>query len=626
MNVVITGGTGFIGSRLALRALEEGHSVRVLGQENTPAESRNRALLEEQGAEVQLVSVTDRAAVSAAIAGADWVFHLAAAQHEANVPDQHFWDVNVEGVKNVVDACIAAQVKRLVHGSTIGVYGSALDGPLDEASPVRPDNIYGKTKLEGERLVLSYKDQLPVVVIRISETYGPGDFRLLKLFKAIQKGAFFLIGDGKNLHHLIYVDDLIEGFLQAAASEAAAGHVYVLAGREVLTTREMVETVAQALHTRVPSVSVPMTPVLGAAVAMETILRPLGIQPPLHRRRMDFFRKSFQFSNHRAKEAFGFDPQTTFAEGVERTIQWYQENGHLPGGRGHKRHGAGARNGSNGHAPATPTASGNGFPMLAPEMEAEMQPYHTALEGLAISSQDLAAQMEPFDSFWEGPDDVESGYAKFGQFYRVNYLPYVPADREAKILVISCGPGYFVNLLREEGYTNVLGIDSDAEKVAYGRQRGLPCQQARAFEFLQSAPAESYDVIICEQELNHLTKREMVAFLNLCRRALVMNGALLVHGLNGANPITGAEALAQNFDHFNTFTAYSLEQVLEYCGFDRIAVFPLNLYVFYSNPFTYAAMVWAGLNSLIFRLNFMLYGKHNKLFTKKIAAVCRRGT
>ncbi|MCP4422882.1 MAG: class I SAM-dependent methyltransferase [Chloroflexi bacterium] len=234
--------------------------------------------------------------------------------------------------------------------------------------------------------------------------------------------------------------------------------------------------------------------------------------------------------------------------------------------------------------------------------------------------QKLTARLEPFDSFWEGPEDVEKGYKRFGQFYRVNYLPHVPADKNANILVISCGPGYFVNLLNEAGYANVLGIDSFPDKIEHAQNKGLNCQTAVAFPFLAET-TEQFDVVICEQELNHLTKDEMVAFLNLCRDKMSDNGALIVHGLNGANPITGAEALAQNFDHFNTFTDYSLRQVLTYCGFERVNVFPLNLYVFYTNPFNYVAWLVAGLLSLIFRFGFVLYGKKNKIFTKKIAAV-----
>ena len=235
----------------------------------------------------------------------------------------------------------------------------------------------------------------------------------------------------------------------------------------------------------------------------------------------------------------------------------------------------------------------------------------------------LTARIEPFDSFWEGPEDVESGYKKFGQFYRVNYLEYVPTNKQSRILVVSCGPGYFVNLLHEEGYTNIVGIDSFSGKIQFAQAKGLNCQTVEAIPFLKDSP-EPFDVIICEQELNHLTKDEIIMFLNLCWNKLSQNGALIVHGLNGANPITGAEALAQNFDHFNTFTEYSLRQVLTYCGYDHISVIPLNLYVFYSNPFNYIAWFIAGLLTLIFRFGFILYGKHNRIFTKKIAAVCQK--
>lgn len=235
----------------------------------------------------------------------------------------------------------------------------------------------------------------------------------------------------------------------------------------------------------------------------------------------------------------------------------------------------------------------------------------------------LTARIEPFDSFWEGPEDVAKGYKQFGQFYRVNYLPHVPDNKQAHILVISCGPGYFVNLLHEQGYTNVLGIDSFADKIQHAQAKGLNCQTAAAFPFLENSDTP-FDMIICEQELNHLTKDEMVMFLKLCWDKLNSNGTLIVHGLNGANPITGAETLAQNFDHFNTFTEYSLRQVLAYCGYGRIHVFPLNLYVFYNNPFNYVAWFIAWGLSWTFRVGFILYGKKNKLFSKKIAAVCQK--
>ena len=96
----------------------------------------------------------------------------------------------------------------------------------------------------------------------------------------------------------------------------------------------------------------------------------------------------------------------------------------------------------------------------------------------------LAARLEPFDSYWQAPADVEQGYSKFAAYYRANYLPHLPADRHARILVVSCGPGYLVSLLREAGYDNLVGIDSDPEKIAHARRHGLPCETAEAFGYI----------------------------------------------------------------------------------------------------------------------------------------------
>jgi nucleoside-diphosphate-sugar epimerase len=328
MRVLITGGTGFIGSRLALRYLRDGYSVRVLGQENNPTEGANRRAIEREGAEVVLGSVTQFELVKDLADDVDIMFHLAAAQHEMNVPDQHFREVNVAGTRNVLEAGASAAVKRIVHGSTIGVYGAA-EGPIDETTECRPDNIYGKTKLEGERLALSFVGKVPVVAIRIPEAYGAGDRRLLKLFKAIDRGTFFVIGSGKNLHHPIFIDDLVDGLRSAATVPGAVGEIILLAGKDAVTTTEMVTAVAHALGKKSPRLRAPMFPFAAAATTMEFVLRPLGVQPPLHRRRLDFFRKSFTLSPEKARDLLHFSPSVGFAEGARRTAVWYRESGLL---------------------------------------------------------------------------------------------------------------------------------------------------------------------------------------------------------------------------------------------------------------------------------------------------------
>jgi nucleoside-diphosphate-sugar epimerase len=329
MNILITGGTGFIGSRLALRCLERGDDVRVLGQANTPAEEEHRQLLESSGAAITLASVTDPERVLDVLQGVDIVYHLAAAQHEANVPDQRFWDVNVTGTRNLLEASLKADVKRFIYGSTIGVYGGGGQGPIGEASPLQPEHVYGVTKLAAENLVLSVQHKIPVVIIRISETYGPGDHRLLKLFRAIKTRMFFVIGSGANMHHLIYIDDLVDGLFLSATVEEAVGKTFVLAGNEPITTNEMVTTIADHLGVPTRRFRVPLFPFLMGAALLETILRPLGIQPPLHRRRMDFFRKSFAFSLEQPAQTLGFTPRYSFHQGVAETVRWYTKMGHL---------------------------------------------------------------------------------------------------------------------------------------------------------------------------------------------------------------------------------------------------------------------------------------------------------
>jgi nucleoside-diphosphate-sugar epimerase/2-polyprenyl-3-methyl-5-hydroxy-6-metoxy-1,4-benzoquinol methylase len=604
MRVLITGGTGFIGSRLTEVCRRAGHEVTALGQANTPAEAANVERLERAGARVVNASVADPDALEPALAGAEVVFHLAAAQHEMNVPDAHFRRVNVEGTRNVLDAALRQGVRRVVHGSTIGVYGS-VDGVIDEDTPCRPDNIYGVTKLEGERLALSYGDRVELVVVRIPEAYGPGDRRLLKLFRAIERGKFINIGPGQNLHHPMYVDDLTAALLSLALHPEAPGKVFLLAGREAVSTNDMVVAVAAAVDTAAPKLRLPLAPLLGVATLMEVTLRPLGIQPPLHRRRMDFFRKTFSLRPTRAAE-LGIVPHTSFREGARATAEWYRAAGLL------RRHdGAGP-------IESRLTSSPGSGAMRSTVTPTDASPLiDTALDDV------LAAQMEPFDSFWEAPTNIEKGYRTFGAFYRHNYLRWIPKDRSARILVISCGPGYFVNLLRREGYANVVGIDSFPDKVAFATRHGLDCRVARAFGFLTASPSP-WDVIIAEQELNHLTKEEILRFMTLCRDKLSEGGTVIVHAINGAHPIVGSESRWGNFDHYNAWTQYSLHQVLEHTGYQDIRVFPLNLYVFWTNPFNYVALAWDTLLRFFFLICFKMVGKSNTLFSKKIGAVGRK--
>ncbi len=327
MTTLITGGTGFIGSRLALDYANRGEPVRILAKINNDTEQFRHDEVAKAGVEMIIGDMCDPDTTGKAMKGVKTLYHLAAAQHEANVDDDYFRRNNVDGTQTVLDAAVDAKVERVVHSSTIGVYGKMDEGHVHDRTPLFPDNIYGQTKLDGEHLVRSYMDRLQLAIVRTSETYGPGDFRLLKLFKGIKSKKFFMIGKGENLHHVLYIDDLIEGLRRAATAEEAIGETFVIPGHRPVSTQEMVDGISEALGTSGPKIRVPLPLMMGAAKICEDICRPIGIQPPLHRRRMNFFIKSFKFSGENVRQKLDFEAKTDFNEGAKRTAKWYQDIG-----------------------------------------------------------------------------------------------------------------------------------------------------------------------------------------------------------------------------------------------------------------------------------------------------------
>lgn len=328
--ILITGATGFIGSRLAQRLLARNADLVLLGRLRNEVEQNRAADLRQLGLTVKEVDLTSEP-LEPVVVGVERVIHLAAAQHEANQAESYFERVNVGGTRRLLEASTQAGVRRFVYGSTIGVYGQALDGEISEHSRVAPDNHYGRTKLAAEQVVRDYGDRIETSIARISETYGPGDYRLLKLFSGIRKGIFLMIGSGDNLHQLVYVDDLVDGLYELATSDKTVGRTIVLAGDEIVTTKDMCRHIAAAVKRDLRGIRLPLFPFMVAAVVFEQTLGRVGIQPPLHRRRLDFFRKSFFFSPAERNRLLQWRPVVTFAEGAERAADWYRTTGLLSG-------------------------------------------------------------------------------------------------------------------------------------------------------------------------------------------------------------------------------------------------------------------------------------------------------
>jgi nucleoside-diphosphate-sugar epimerase len=324
--VLVTGSTGFTGGHLCERLAREGYAVRALVRDPNRCAALRRC-----GVEIALGDLRDAKSLQQATAEMDVVYHIAALFRPENVSRQEMWEVNVQGTKNLLDAALKSGVQRFVHCSTVGVHGDIKKPPADEETPYGPGDHYQESKTEGERVVLHYmaEGRLPIVVFRPGGIYGPRDLRFLKLIKAIKHGRFVMLGAGKVMYQMIYVDDLVDGILRCGTKENAIGNVYILTGEGAVTLNQLVQVVAEVLGVSVPRLHFPVAPVYLAGLLCEVICKPLGINPPLYRRRVDFFRKSRCFDISKARRELGFQPRMDLKAGMQLTVDWYRKEGLL---------------------------------------------------------------------------------------------------------------------------------------------------------------------------------------------------------------------------------------------------------------------------------------------------------
>jgi nucleoside-diphosphate-sugar epimerase len=326
MRVLVTGATGFTGGHLAGYLAARGDQVRALVRDPNGAAALGRA-----GIEAVAGDLRDRSSLAAAVGGVEVVYHVAAIYREAGLAPREFQAVNADAVGALVEVAAAAGARRVVHCSTVGVHGDVERPPANEDAPLRPGDIYQETKLEGEHRArdASARTGLPVVIVRPTGIYGPGDRRLLKLFRGVARRRFVTLGRGEIFYHLTHIDDLVEGFRLCGEHPAAAGRTYILAGPEVTTLNELVELIAAEAGVRPPGLHLPVWPFWMAGAACEAVCVPLGIEPPIYRRRVDFFTKSRAFDTTRARAEIGYAPAVGLREGIRRTLAWYREQGWL---------------------------------------------------------------------------------------------------------------------------------------------------------------------------------------------------------------------------------------------------------------------------------------------------------
>jgi len=323
--VLVTGAAGFTGLALARSLRDSGYRVRALVRN----QARTREL-EDVGAEVVVGDIRDPHAVGTALTGVRTVYHLAAVFRRAGVPDSEYREVHVDATRRLVEASAAAGVGRFVHCSTVGVHGDVqLETPANEDAPLHPGDIYQVTKLEGEHMARETAERtgVPLTVVRPGPIYGPGDRRLVKLFGGIARRRFLLLGNGSPHFQMVYIDDLVEGFRLAAETPDAVGRTYIITGGEAPTLTDLVNEIAEVAQVPAPRYKLPVWPFTLAAALCEAVCIPLGIEPPIFRRRVSFFVNNRWFDTSRARNELGFVPKMRLREGIQRTLDSYRRFG-----------------------------------------------------------------------------------------------------------------------------------------------------------------------------------------------------------------------------------------------------------------------------------------------------------
>jgi nucleoside-diphosphate-sugar epimerase len=323
---VVTGATGMLGSHVAERLLARGDRVRAVVR---PAS--NAAFLRQLGVEIVPGSLADEESLYRAVQGADCVYHCAAKVGEW-APWSVYQESIIDATTHLLAACRGARVGRVLHVSSIAVYGHPPpDGsPLTEDDPLGQKlwfrDYYCRAKIQAEELVRGSGVEWSIV--RPSWIYGPRDRNTLpRMILAIRSGRFSQVGRGDNLLNVVYVGDVAEGAILAATSPAARGQAYNLSSPGEVTQRQFLDALTDGLSLPRVTRQVPYRLAYAIGVFSEIVGHLIRIKRPPHVTRygVSLMGRPTRFSIEKARTQLGWEPRVGAAEGLRRTLEWYRE-------------------------------------------------------------------------------------------------------------------------------------------------------------------------------------------------------------------------------------------------------------------------------------------------------------
>lgn len=333
MKVLVTGAAGFVGNHLVEMLGERGDKVRALVR---PGENTD-CLRTLSDVEVISADLTDPPSLKRAVQGVQRIYHIAAKTGPWG-PEKAYQATNVQGLADLIFAAMEAGVRRIVHTSSITIYGHHLRGIVTEDHPYHAENNpYSRTKIAGEKLIfrLVKEHRAPVVIVRPAWIYGPRDRASFARFvNLVASGKGWLLGYGNNIVPVVHVRDVAQGLIKAGdASDEAVGRAYNIADDRRVTQAEYLNTIADAL--KVPRISrkLPFSAIYFAGWSAEALwhagaglspaLRFKQTPPPLMTYGVTLLGGDQRFSIDRARRELGYAPQIDVKRGVAEGVQWY---------------------------------------------------------------------------------------------------------------------------------------------------------------------------------------------------------------------------------------------------------------------------------------------------------------
>ena len=332
MKAFVTGGTGFIGSHLVERLIDQGYHVTVLVRETSNLRWLNHLLMA-KSPRVQLVTgdLHDLGTLLQHLQNTNLVFHLAGL---TRAPDAATYNrVNTQGTKDLIEACLQANANldRFIYCSSLAAIGPSPDEtPVTENTTPQPLTDYGNSKFNGELIISKYTDRLPITIIRPPAVYGPRETDIFLYFKLVNKGVMPILGDENKLLSLVYVKDLVAGLAAAAVSDLAVGETYFLTDGEVHSWIEIASTIAHALKKRPLKLRVPLFLLDFISIFTETAAKITHQASTLNRQKMRDLKQQFWIcDSSKAQQQISYRPAYPLERGIQETILWYMENGWL---------------------------------------------------------------------------------------------------------------------------------------------------------------------------------------------------------------------------------------------------------------------------------------------------------